>query len=104
MGKVRKLTGVQGQIDAANRAAAAEQASLQQQAANQARALAEQASSTARATAMTVAREAATARFRDAADAGQQEVDVQLDEGGSAGGTRRRRAAFGVGAGSGIRI
>lgn len=104
MGKVRKITGVQGQIDAANRAAAAEAASLQQQSANQARAMAEQAGATARATAMTVAREAATARFRDGADVAQQEVDVQLDEGGSAGGSRRRRAAFGVGAGSGLRV
>lgn len=107
MGAIRKLTGVQGQIDAANRntrvqaeaaAAAAEAAAAQAQA--QAQAAADSQRNTAERSQI----EADITANLKAPD----QVDVQLDAANtnSVGATRRRQATFGrnYSAGAGSRI
>lgn len=105
MGFVRKVTGQQAAIDAANRQADEQKAALDKSSRDQAAQLAANAAATARSTAQAIQREAATARFRDAVNAPMDQVDVQLDspDVGASGG-RRRRASFGVGQASGVRI
>lgn len=104
MGFVRKVTGQQAAVDAANRQADEQRRALEQSSRAQASALAQQAASAARSTAMQVQRDAAQARFSDALNQNPDSVDVQLDDPAASGGRRGRRAVFGVGSASGVRI
>lgn len=107
MGFVRKLTGVQGQIDATNRQADLQIAAAKQAADAQVAAL--NSASQAASDAQRLAADRARVESVAAASASQPlaVADVALDPAteGSALGTRRKtRALFGRGAGTGVSI
>ena len=107
MGFIRKVTGQQAQMDAAQRAADQQAASLKassEQAAKVARDSAQQA---ATAQAAAAARNAAVGAASDALEVPLDNPDVQLSGPApvSAGETaRKRKATFGVGANTGVNI
>lgn len=107
MGFVRKITGVQGQIDATNRAADMEAQNLQQQAQAQANALNQAAQATAQNQRMLAARSVAEDAARTQASQALETVDVQLDEtptDSTIGMARKRRAQFGKNYSAGVNI
>lgn len=109
IGFVRKVTGVQGQIDAANANAEAQVQATEQASKASAQAQQDSARAAADQQAMLAARNAAETAASDAASQPLETADVQLDtnSGESASATRRtRRAVFGknYGSSSGVSI
>lgn len=98
MGFVRKVTGVQGQIDAANKNASAQEAATKAAAAAAQQQLMQSAKSAAEQQAQMAARSAAEDKASDAVAKPLDNADVQLDENSpdSVTATRnKRRASFG---------
>ena len=107
MGFVRKVTGIQGQIDAANRNADAQLAATSEAAKNQASQLQASAKAAADQQAMLAARSAAEDKAGQSAATPLQTADVQLDENSpdSVTATRaKRRASFGRNYSGGVSI
>lgn len=107
MGFLRKITGVQGQIDATNANAAAQVAATKQAAQDQQRQLAASAKASADAQSQLAARAAVEARASDAASAPLGTADVQLDENSpdSVSATRtKRKASYGRNYSGGVSI
>lgn len=107
MGFVRKVTGVQGQIDATNRAADMEAQNLQQQAQANANALNQSAQATAQNQQMLAARAVAEDAARTQASQALETVDVATQDtptDSTIGMARKRRAQFGKNYSSGVNI
>lgn len=107
MGKVRKITGVQGQIDAANRNADAQNAATKAAADAQAAALVASAKAAADAQRNAAARLAVEDKASDAASQPLGTADVQLDEDATTSVSARRnqrKAAFGKNYSTGVSI
>lgn len=105
MGFVRKITGVQGQIDAAKRNAKAQEDATKQAAAAQAQALNASANAAAQQQAQLAARSAAEAKAASAVSAPLDQADVQLDDSGATTAARKsRRAVFGKNYSTGVSI
>lgn len=107
MGFVRKITGQQKQIDAANRNADAQVKATEQAARDQQAAAAAAAIAAANAQRAAAERDRVTRAASDAASTPMGTADVALDapESESAGITRKRtRAQFGKSYGSGVSI
>lgn len=107
MGFVRKITGVDAQVDAARQNAAAQNAATKQ-AADQAQAdLMNTAKASADQQAMLAARSVATQKAADVASVpvGQAEVQLSADSGESTSAIRaRKRASFGKNYSTGVSI
>ena len=95
MGFVRKVTGVQGQIDAANANASAQENATRQAAAAQQRALTDSAKAAAMAQAQAASRAAAEGKAANAVSAPLGNADVQLDSPDEVRTTRTRRGSYG---------
>jgi hypothetical protein len=107
MGAVRKLTGVDKQVDAANKNTDAQVQATAQAAAQQQQALMASARAAADQQAQLAARSAAESKAATAASAPLETADVQLDPDASesaAGGKARRRAAFGRNYSTGVSV
>lgn len=107
MGYVRKLTGAQGQIDAARQNAAATEAATMQAAKAQQQQLIQSAKAAADAQAQASARAAAEAKASAAVSAPLETVDVSLDAPvaeSAAVVKRRKRASFGTGYSTGVSV
>lgn len=107
MGKLRKLTGAQGQIDAVNQQANAQVEAAKQAADSQVQALNSSASATAQAMATAAARDNAENTAIDAVSKPLEVADVALDEAATdslSAVKRKQRAKFGVGVGTGVSI
>lgn len=97
MGFVRKVTGVQGGIDAANRNADAQIQATKQAAEQNQQALAETARSAAQQQSMLAARNAAMDVARESVSTPTESVQVDLAAQETPGTRRGRRAQFGRG-------
>lgn len=98
MGFIRKITGVQGQIDATNANAKAQEDATREAARMQQQSLMESARAAADSQAQQAARMAVEQKAADVAGAPLESADVQLDQNSpdSVTATRsKRRAAFG---------
>lgn len=107
MGFVRKITGVQAQIDAANANADAQIKATKQAAADQQRSLMETAKAAADQQALLSQRNAASIKAEKVASTPLDSVDVSLDAGADTTGKRKAtRASFGrnYGGGTGVSI
>lgn len=107
MGFIRKITGVQAQIDSANRNADIQEQGIRESAAAQQRELQQSAKAAADQQSMLAARNAAEAKAADAAalPLGVAEVQLAKDTGQSATAARRtRRAKYGTGYSTGVSI
>jgi hypothetical protein len=107
MGAVRKLTGVDKQVEATNNQADAQTRATAEAAKNQQQALMASAKAAADQQAQLAARSAAEAQAATAASAPLQTADVQLDPDASesaSGGRARRRAAFGKNYSTGVSV
>lgn len=107
MGWVRKQTGVQAQIDAANKNAEAQEQATTQAAEAQAMALQDSARAAAEAQTLQAARLAAETKAADVAaiPMGEADVQLQVDAPNSAAAARRkRRTAFGQNYSGGVQI
>jgi hypothetical protein len=107
MGKIRKWTGADAQINAARANAAAQEESTKQAADAQLRTLTDSARAAAQQQTQIAARLAAENKASAAATAPLATADVQLDETGGADPAaqrRTRRAAFGRSYNSGVNL
>jgi hypothetical protein len=108
MGFVRKVTGVQGQIDTANRNADAQEAATRQSADMAAAASRDAAQAAATQQAQLAARNVVQEKVAEVASAPLDQAEVQLAEtptGSASGVARKRRAVYGTGAySSGVSI
>lgn len=107
MGFVRKITGVQAQIDATNANAAAQEDATKQAAARQQAELMASAKAAADQQAQMAARMAVEQKASDLASAPLESADVQLDQNSpdSVTATRaKRKAAFGRNYSAGVSI
>lgn len=98
MGFIRKISGVQAQIDATNKNAAAQEDATRQAASQQQQALMDSARAAADQQANAAARMAVERKASDIASAPLESADVQLDQNSpdSVTATRaKRKAAFG---------
>lgn len=107
MGFVRKITGQQAQMDAAQRAADQQAAAIKASSEQAARASRDAAQQAAQAQAAAAARNAAVGAASDALEVPLDNPDVQLAgpvpvSAGEA--TRKRKATFGVGVNTGVNI
>lgn len=107
MGFVRKITGVQDQVDATNANAAAQERATTEAARAQQAALAASATAAADSQSQLAARSAAEAKAKDAASSPLATADVQLDANApdSVTATRaKRKAAYGRNYSGGVSI
>lgn len=107
MGAVRKWTGVNAQVDATNRNAAATIAATEAAAAQQQQQLMAAAKASADQQAQLAARSAAESKAASAASSPLQTADVQLDpdaKESATAGRARKRAAFGRNYSTGVSV
>lgn len=104
MGFVRKITGVQSQIDATNKNADAQIEATKKSAELNQAALAETARAAAEQQAMMSARNAATDKAKEAISTPTESVQVDLAASETPTTRRGRRAQFGRGVSSGVSI
>jgi hypothetical protein len=105
MGFLRKITGAQGQIDAAKKNAAAQEDATKQSAAAAERASMQSAKAAADQQAQLAARSAAEQKANDAVSKPLGQVDVSVDtDATSTADVRKRRARFGKDYTSGVKI
>lgn len=105
MGFLRKLTGAQGQIDAAKKNALAQEEATRQSAAAAERAAMQSARAAADQQAQLAARSAAEQKASDAVSKPLAQVDVSVDtDASSTSDVKRRRARFGKDYTSGVKI
>lgn len=95
MGWLRKITGVQGQIDAANRNAAAQEEAIAQAEKNTTQTLQANARAVAEQQQMLSARARAEAAASAAVSLPLEQADVRLDEATPTGARKARRRKFG---------
>lgn len=100
MGFIRKITGVQSQIDATNANADAQIAATQQAAQDNQAQLAETARAAAEQQAMMAARNAAAEKVKEATSTPVEDVQVDLAAKDTPTARKARRAQFGKGAAS----
>lgn len=106
MGFLRKITGVQGQIDAAKQSARTQAAAAQSEAQANANAAVDQARQAAEQQALLQAREQASTQADALLSVAPETAEVQLDSATAESATsvrRKRRATFGAGV-SGVAI
>jgi hypothetical protein len=104
MGFVRKVTGVQAQIDATNANADAQTKATAQAAAADQQQLMQSAKATADQQAQIAARSAAESKASSAVSAPLEQADVQLAGDGADAQRRSRKASFGRNYSSGVSI
>lgn len=105
MGFLRKITGVQGQIDAARENAAAQETETKRAAQQAETNMMQSAKAAADSQAQLAARSAAEQKASDAINVPLGTVDVSVDTGSSStSDVRRRRAKFGRDYNSGVNI